>query len=441
MPTASLDDMPSGTVVIESLDQEGRGVAHIEGKTLFVEGALTGECVTYSSHCIKKRFELARLEQIIKPSNQRVMPLCAHYGLCGGCVMQHVEPQSQAAVKQRVLEDALWHIARLRARILWPPIWGETWAYRTRARLSVRRVERKGGVLVGFHEKRSSYIADMRECRVLSSQVSLLLEPLKAMLTGLSIAARIPQVEVAQDDTQVALVLRVLDSPSARDQEALRGFAQAHDVVLYLQPAGPDSAVLFYPDNAQPLSYVLPDFNVRFHFAPTEFTQVNPGVNRMLVRRAIQLLAPRRGERIADLFCGLGNFSLPMARYGAHVVGIEGSAALVQRAQENARLNALDNLCTFSSANLFRADEARLRPWGHFDKLLLDPPREGALAVVKALEDDAPSRLVYISCNPATLARDAAVLVHEKGYVLEGMGIAAMFPHTAHVESLALFVR
>lgn len=427
---------------IESLDNEGRGVAHVDGKVIFIEGALPGELVEYSSFHRKPSYEKANVSRVIKASSQRVSPGCPHFGVCGGCSMQHLNLWAQTAAKQRVLEDALWHLARLRPEQLYPPISGAGWGYRQRARLSVRHVPKKGGVLVGFHEKRSSFIAVMDSCAVLPPKVSALIPELKTLVAGLSTPDRLPQVEISIGGEQIVFVLRHLEPLTPGDEDRLRRFADAHGIVWYLQPKGPDTVHLFHPPGTPPLAYTLPDFGVELQFSPTEFTQVNHGVNRMLVRRAMNLLKPQAGERIGDLFCGLGNFTLPIASQGATVVGIEGSAALVARAKANAERNGLGGRCEFGVANLFEATPESLAALGHFDKLLVDPPRDGALAVVQALPvAGGPQRIVYVSCSPATLARDAAILVHEKGYALRGAGIASMFPHTSHVESIALFER
>lgn len=426
---------------IESLDNDGRGVAHVDGKVVFVEGALAGELVEYSSYRRKPSYELAQTTAILTPSSQRVAPKCPHFGVCGGCSMQHLGPAAQTAAKQRVLEDALWHLARLRPDVLYPPIQGEHWGYRHRARLSVRLVPRKGGVLVGFHERRSSYVAVMDSCAVLPKKVSALLPAMRDLVESLSIPDRLPQIEVAVGDDQVVLVLRILEPLTSADELALRSFADRHGVVLYLQTGGPDTAALFHPMDAAPLAYSLPDFGVQLAFRPTEFTQVNHGVNRMLVRRAMRLLDPQPGERIADMFCGLGNFTLPIAASGATVVGVEGSKALVDRARQNAERNGLEGRCEFGVANLFETTPEALAALGRFDKMLIDPPREGAAELVKSLPGESSERIVYVSCNPATLARDAAILVHERGYKMRGAGIACMFPNTSHVESIALFER
>ena len=427
--------------LIESLDHEGRGVAHVDGKAIFIEGGLPGEVVEYASFRRKPTFEQATAEAIRVPSSQRVEPRCPHFGVCGGCSMQHLQPVAQTAAKQRVLEDALWHLARLRPETILPPIAGAAWGYRHRARLSVRNVAKKGGVLVGFHEKRSSYVAVMDSCAILPVAISDLIQPLKTLIGSLSRPDRLPQIEVAVGDDQRVLVLRNLEPLTPSDEDRLRRFADDHRITWYLQPGGPDSAALFHPAGAPPLTYSLPDFGVTLRFRPTDFTQVNHGINRMLVRRAMGLLAPAPGERIADLFCGLGNFTLPIAALGATVVGVEGAKALVERARMNAELNGLAARCEFFVANLFEATPESIAALGHLDKLLIDPPREGAAEVVKSLGDAGPARIVYVSCNPATLARDAAILVHERGYALRGAGIASMFPNTSHVESIALFER
>ncbi|MBI4998265.1 MAG: 23S rRNA (uracil(1939)-C(5))-methyltransferase RlmD [Rhodocyclales bacterium] len=427
--------------LIESLDNEGRGIAHVDGKVIFIEGALFGERVEFASYRRKPTYEQAQAVAIIQASSQRVTPRCPHFGVCGGCSMQHLEASAQTAAKQRVLEDALWHLARLKPETVFPPISGPAWGYRHRARLSVRHVAKKGGVLVGFHEKRSSYVAVMNSCAVLPPAVSDLIEPLKALIGSMSRPDRLPQIEVAVGDNQCVFVLRNLEPLTPADEDRLRGFADRHRITWYLQPGGPDTAALFHPPAAPPLEYTLPDFGVKLRFRPTDFTQVNHGINRMLVRRAMGLLKPQPGERIADLFCGLGNFTLPIAASGATVVGVEGAKALVERARANAELNGLAERCEFQVANLFEATAESIAALGKLDKLLIDPPREGAVAVVNALGESAPGRIVYVSCSPATLARDAAILVHEKGYALRGAGIASMFPNTSHVESIALFER
>lgn len=423
--------------VIESLDREGRGVAHVDGKAIFIEGALPGETVEYRSYRRKPSYEQARVERVLRSAGGRVAPRCEYFGVCGGCAMQHIELRTQVAAKQRVLEDALAHIGAVRADCMLSPVYGSAWGYRHRARLSVRNVPKKGGVLVGFHERHSSYITDMHACEILPQAVSCLIDPLRVLVAALSISDRLPQIEVAVGAEVTVLVLRILQPLTGSDEALLRRFAEHHRVQLWLQPQGPDSARPFHPLDAPPLYYALPEFGVRVHFAPTDFTQVNHAVNEMLVRRALRLLDPQPGERVLDLFCGLGNFTLPVAASGATVTGVEGSAGLVARARYNAELNGLR--ARFEAGNIFEPRNCAALPAA--DKLLIDPPREGAIEVVKALGATAPARIVYVSCDPATLARDAAVLVHTKGYRLRAAGVVNMFPHTAHVESMALFER
>jgi 23S rRNA (uracil1939-C5)-methyltransferase len=434
------------TVLITALDQEGRGIARIDGKAVFVEGALAGELVSIEIYRKRPTYELARATGILRASPSRVVPLCPHFGVCGGCSLQHLEAAAQVAAKQRVLEDALWHIGRVRAGELLAPIHGPAWGYRQRARLSVRDVPKKGGVLVGFHERKSSFITDMRSCPVLPPHISSLLPSLRELIGSLSLRDRLPQIELAVGDDaddgtgNEVLVLRNLAALTANDERALTDFADRHGVRLYLQPQGPATVQAFHPP-ARTLGYALADFAVRIEFQPTDFTQVNVAMNRMLVRRAIGLLEPTEGDAVADFFCGLGNFSLPIARRGAQVVGVEGSAPLVRRAQANAQANGLADRARFVVADLFEATPASLEALGAIDKALLDPPREGAIALVKALPVARLSRVVYVSCNPATLARDSSVLVHERGFALRKAGIVNLFPHTAHVESVALFTR
>ncbi len=429
--------MPTG--IIESLDHEARGITRLDGKTIFVEGALPGERVEFVSHRRKPTYEVARVERILKASPDRVTPKCPHFGVCGGCSMQHLDSAAQVAAKQRVLESNLWHLGRIKAEQLYAPIYGAAWGYRLRARLSVQMVPKKGGALVGFHERKSSFVADLRECPNLAPHVSALLVPLRDLVAALSINRALPQIEVAVGEHMTALVLRIMERLTGADEALLRAFADRYGVVFYLQPQGPASAYRFYPLDGPKLSYRLPDFDIEHFFSPTEFTQVNFAINRVLVRRALALLHPQAGERIADMFCGLGNFTLPMARSGAQVVGIEGSAGLVRRAAENAAANGLKKQVVYGVANLFEATPKTLSTLGHFDKMLIDPPREGAVELVNSISADGPRRIVYVSCNPATLARDAAILVKQKGYRLRGAGVINMFPNTSHVESIALF--
>ena len=421
---------------IDALDAAGRGVARLAGKVVFVEGALAGEKVEARLLESKAKFDRARVTAILRASSSRREPRCPHFGTCGGCATQHADARTQVAAKQRWLEDNLARIGKVKADAMLAPIYGEEWGYRHRARLSVRYVEGKGGALVGFRERRSTYVADMKGCDVLPPRISALIPALRALITALSIRDRIPQVEIAAGEAATVLLFRHLLPFSADDQARLRAFADEHQVSVWLQPAGPDSAAAFHPAQQEALYYALPEFGLKIFFKPADFTQVNPAVNRLLVSRALRLLDPQPGERVADLFCGIGNFALPIAARGAQVIGFEGSPLLVERARANAAANGL--VAQFEVADLFQPN---LGPYGRFDKYLLDPPREGAAALVTSLPDEWPRRIVYVSCDPATLARDADVLVHHKGFALAAAGVVNMFPHTAHVESIALFIR
>ncbi|MFC4159266.1 23S rRNA (uracil(1939)-C(5))-methyltransferase RlmD [Chitinimonas lacunae] len=427
--------------LVESLDFEGHGVAHVGGKTIFIDGALPFETVEYSSYRKKPNFENAQAVAILKESYLRVTPRCRHFGVCGGCSMQHVDARAQVAVKQRVLEDNLSRIGNVKPDSILSAIHGPTWGYRHRARLSARYVAKKGTVLVGFHEKRSSYIADMQSCEILPAKISAMLPAMRELVMNLSIRERMPQIELALGDAVDVLVLRIMDPLNEADEALVRQFADRHTVQIWLQPKGPDTAYPFYPLDAPTLSYSLPEFGIVMPYKPTEFTQVNPHINRVLVSRAIRLLDPQPGEHIADMFCGLGNFTLPIARRGATVLGMEGSEGLVQRAREGAKHNGLAERTEFQVANLFEITPEKLAALGRFDRMLIDPPRDGAMELVKSIaeDDSAPRRIVYVSCNPATLARDANVLVNVKGYRMEAAGVVNMFPHTGHVESIALF--
>jgi 23S rRNA (uracil1939-C5)-methyltransferase len=402
---------------------------------VFVEGALPGEQAAVRVFHKKRKFEIARATRVMDDSPGRRVPKCAHFGVCGGCATQHADERTQMAAKQRWLEDCLERIGKVKPETLMPIVYGPEWGYRHRARLSVRRVPRKGGVLVGFRERRSTYIADMRECPVLPDGVAQLLSPLRILVEGLSVRERLPQIEVAVGDNATVLVFRHLEPLTAEDKALVKDFAASQGIHAWLQPAGPDSAHPFHPADSA-LYYELPEFGVRIHFRPTEFTQVNPAMNRVLVSRALKLLDAQPGERVADLFCGLGNFTLPLAKQGAQVVGFEGSAGLVERARQNAAANGL--VAQFEVADLFKSGIAAFGP---FEKILIDPPREGAIELIKSLPEAWPRRIVYVSCDPATLARDAGVLVNTRGWRLVAAGVVNMFPHTAHVESVAVFER
>ena len=438
-------------VVVESLDQEGRGVAHREGKAVFIEGALPGETVVYEVLRHKARYESGRAIEIAHESALRVVPRCPHAGLhvgaCGGCSMQHIDARAQVAMKQRVLEDTLWHVGRVRPQMLLRPVAGPSWRYRHRARLAVRYVAKKNGVLVGFHERASSYVADIHQCEVVPRKISDLLLPLRDLVSSLTLRDRLPQIELAIGGSTVVLVFRVLQQLTAADGALLRDFGLMHAVGIWLQPAGPASAVPLDDDQPQRLELLLPEFGVALPFLPTDFTQVNHRINEVLVSRVLRLLAPNSTDVVADFFCGLGNFTLPLATRVRKVIGLEGSSFLVERAREAAAHNGLTNRTQFEMRNLFEftADDWRglVDRAGAIDKVLIDPPREGALALVQALADTSvppqrPARVVYVSCNPATLARDCNVMVNHGGWVLRAAGVVNMFPHTSHVESIAL---
>lgn len=428
---------------IQSLDLEARGVARHDGKVVFVEGALPGEQVVANIVRRKPSFDTARTERVLRSSSQRVMPKCPNFGVCGGCAMQHLEPAAQVAVKQRALEDALWHIGKVHPQRILPPMHGPVWGYRYRARLSVRLVHKKGGVLVGFREKRGAYVADMTECLVLPPHVSAMLVPLRELIGQLSIPKAIPQIEVAVGDETTALLLRHMEPLTAADQALLTAFAQTHNVSWWLQPKGPETVQPMLPEDADRLAYVLPQFGLRMAYRPSDFTQVNHAINQTLIARALSLLDVQSNDRVADLFCGLGNFTLPLATRAREVVGIEGSKALIDRAREAAAANGLAGTTDFAVLNLFEVDVAWLRDLAYFDRMLIDPPRDGAEAVARALSaltpGERPKRIVYVSCNPATLARDAGILVNEGGYRMLAAGAINMFPHTGHVESIAVF--
>lgn len=442
---------------IESLDTEGRGVGHLvnpdgaPGKVIFVEGALPGERVGFESWRKKKSWEAAKITGLFRESALRVKPRCPHFGVCGGCSMQHMEPSAQVAVKQRILEDNLWHIGRVRPELMLRPVYGPFWGYRYRARLSVNHVPKKGGMLVGFHERKSRFVADMTSCAVLPAHVSDMLVPLRELIGSLSIYDKVPQIELAIGEEKgkslTVMVLRIMAPLSAEDEVRLKAFANQYGVQWWLQTKGPETVALFYPETQQ-LQYSLPEFAVTMPFKPSDFTQVNHQINQVLVSRAVRLLGILPDDRVGDLFCGLGNFTLPIARQAKEVVGMEGSETLTERAKAAARLNGLSEKTDFFTRNLFEMNEEEWVSAGRFDRILVDPPRDGALAVcqtIAALTGEhaqfKPSRIVYVSCNPSTLARDAGVLVNDGGYALKLAGVVNMFPHTSHVESIAVFDR
>ena len=405
-----------------------------EGKVVFVEGALPGERVAFRTVTGKRKFDVAVTTSVLESSAGRREPRCPHFGRCGGCATQHADERTQMAAKQRWLEDCLERIGKVKPETLLPVTYGPEWGYRHRARLSVRHVASRGA-LVGFRERRSTYVADMRQCPVLPEAMSALIVPLRELVGKLSIKERLPQIEVAVADNATVLVFRHLLPLTSSDESLIRDFADQHQIHAWLQPKGPESAHPFHPTQSE-IFYTLPEFGLRIQFRPTEFTQVNHAMNRILVSKAVSMVDPQPGERIADLFCGLGNFSLPLAARGAQVVGFEGSRELVARARQNAAANGL--VAQFEVVDLFKSS---VNAFGPFRKLLIDPPREGAVEVVKSLPDEWPRRIVYVSCDPATLARDAGILVQTRGFRLVAAGVVNMFPHTAHVESIAQFER
>jgi 23S rRNA (uracil1939-C5)-methyltransferase len=451
--------LPDGWLAVESMDIDAQGIARRpDGKVVFIEGALPFEVVSTSVHRKKNHWEAGVVTAIHRESSQRVLPGCPHFGLhtgaCGGCKMQHLHESAQVAIKQRVLEDNLWHLGKVKPDMMLRPIEGPAWGYRYRARLSVRHVHKKGEVLIGFHERTSRYVADMKVCPVLPPHVSALLMPLRALIFGMDARETLPQIELACGDEVTALVLRHMEPLSGGDMARLRAFAGQHGVQWWLQSKGPDTAKLM--DAGGPLlSYALPEFGISMPFKPTDFTQVNPHINRVLVTRALRLLGAKKHERVIDWFCGLGNFTLPIATTAGEVLGLEGSETLVARSRDNFTLNQTGRTqplapTQFAARNLFEMTPELLVADGVAQKWLVDPPREGAFALVKAMAElhtnptlrgswTPPQRIVYVSCNPATLARDASLLVHEAGYRCVAAGVVNMFAHTAHVESMAVF--
>ena len=457
---------------VEALDLDAQGIARLapseeeliqgqSGKVIFIQGALPTELVTYTVTSEKARFSKAKVRQIFKPAVFRAEPKCAAFGVCGGCTMQHLDIRAQVAMKQRVLEDDLRHIAKTKPQEILRPMGGPTWEYRHRARLSaVNRSIKKGTVLIGFHEGKSSYVADMLACEILPKHVSDLLPELRKLVMGLSIVDRMPQIEIAVGEPEepfsedpkkakpvTALVFRILNPLTTDDERLLRQFADHHQVWIWLQPKGIETVAPFYPETGK-LCYRLPEFEIEMPFKPADFTQVNHMMNRALVSRAIRLLEVKTSDRVLDLFCGLGNFTLPLARKANAVLGIEGLEILTTRAKENAVHNHLANKVSFMKSDLFEVTPETIASWGKAERWLMDPPREGAMEICKALadlhiqkSDLLPQRIVYVSCNPKTLARDVEILCHHAGYTLSSAGIVNMFPHTSHVESMAVFDR
>ncbi len=426
------------TGTVAALTHTGEGVVR-GGKAIFIAGALPGETVRYRRTRAHRQHDEAELVEVLTPAPERVTPRCPHFGVCGGCALQHLAPEAQLEARHAELRDNLERLGRVTPASWLPPLRGPVWGYRRRARLGAKFVTKKGKVLVGFRERLTPFIADIQHCDVLAPPVGDLITPLAELIMSLSIRERLPQIEVAVADNAVALVMRVLDPPSASDLERLREFGARHRVRLYLQPGGLDS-VQELGAPGEPLRYALPRFEVELQFQPTDFIQINGAVNEALVSRAVELLELNPADRVLDLFCGIGNFTLPIARAAGHVVGVEGDAGLVARARQNARLNGLGNT-EFHVADLARLGTAPgTATWlrEEFTHVVLDPPRAGALEVLASVASLAPRRVLYISCHPGSLARDLGVLVNEHGFTLEAAGVLDMFPHTAHFESLAL---
>jgi len=425
---------------IESLSPEGRGVAHIEGKVVFVDFALPGEVVEFKYTRMSKNFDEARAMNIILASEDRVEPVCAHFGVCGGCSMQHQEHEAQIRSKQDSLMLQFEHMAHTQPKNILPPLRGPVEHYRQKARLGVKYVHKKGKVLVGFREKGNAFLADLTRCPVLHESVGNHLLDLSELIMGLQAREVIPQIEVAISDTQTALVFRHLEDLNESDKEVMTRFAQAHNLQIMLQSGGPDTVVPLWPEKPAALSYTLQEQGITIEFQPNDFTQVNSEINQAMVSKTLQMLELTAQDKVLDLFCGLGNFTLAMARQCAEVTGVEGGQSMVLKARENALNNQIEN------ASFFAADlsvDISHEPWlrDKYDKILLDPPRSGAMEMLKYIGKLGAKRIVYVSCNPATLARDSNTLVNEYGYTLQDAGVMDMFPHTAHVESIALFTK
>lgn len=428
------------TARIRAVTHDGRGIADLPGKTVFVAGALDGENVRFVRRKKRRNFDEAELLEVLEPSPSRIDPRCAVFGRCGGCVMQHVSDNEQRAVKHQALVDSLSRIGQVTpGRWLEPLVGDHSWRYRRRARLAVKEVRGKGRVLVGFRERHAPFITDMRRCEVLQAPVDGLIGALSELVGHLTVSARLPQIEVAVADNGTELIFRVLDPPTDEDRALLQAFGREHGLRIALQPGGLDSVYrLDTGASDEALRYAIPEFDVDIEFRSTDFVQVNGDINRRMLSQAVELLDVQPTHRVLDLFCGIGNFTLPLARRARDVVGIEGERRQVEQAEHNARQNGIDN-ATFLCANLFEIEGDE--PWlqAGCDRLLLDPARSGAKELVAEIGRLQPERIVYVSCHPGTLARDAGQLVNSAGYRLEAAGIIDMFPHTAHVESMAVF--
>ena len=426
--------------VIEDMTHEGNGVTRLDGKTVFVAGSLTGEKVKYQQVKRSKKFDEADLIEVIEASPDRVEPRCEYFGYCGGCSLQQMDESKQIIYKEKILVDNLQRLGNVTADEMLEPLTGPHWQYRRKARLGVKDVPKKGRVLVGFREKRAPYIADIKSCQVLESSVGLKLTALSEMIEKLSIKAKLPQIEVAIGDNAVGLVFRVLEDPTEDDLKILREFVAAEGFTAWLQPGGPDTVVPLDDHDTQ-LYYELPDYDTRVNFLPSDFTQINPELNKKMVKRAVEMLDIQPGQQVLELFAGLGNFTVPLARQAGEsgeVVTVEGEATLVARGEDNAKQNGCTNTVGYV-ANLY--EDCTNEPWygRKFDRVLIDPPRSGAAEILPMIAAASPEKIVYVSCHPGTLARDAGILVNDHGYRLVQAGVMDMFPHTAHVESIALF--
>jgi len=431
--------MPVQEVDITDLSHDGRGVAHVDGKALFVAGALPGERVSLRALTRHRHFDEAKVESVLKASPDRIEPRCIHFGVCGGCALQHLAPAAQIAAKQRVLAENFERIGKVASERWLDPLTSEPWGYRRKGRLSVKWVAKKDKALVGFREDNPRFVADLSICHTLLPEVGHRIAAIGELVGSLDAKRDIAQIEIAAGDATVALVFRHLQPLSDEDIARLKAFAQQHDLAILLQPGGPDSVRALWPETIA-LSFRIPDSNVDIAFKPLDFVQVNAGMNRLMIAHALALLDPQPEDRVLDLFCGLGNFTLPLARRVGSVVGVEGDAGLVARARENAAANGITN-AEFFAADL--AADQRGAPWAvrDYDKLLFDPPRSGAAAMLEYLPRKKTRRIVYVSCHPGSLARDAGTLVQQHGFRLVAAGVMDMFPHTAHVESIALFER
>lgn len=431
------------TAIIESASHDGRGIAAVAGKKVFVAGALKGEEVRFLRRKRRRNYDEAELLDVLKPSSSRIEPRCAVFGVCGGCSLQHVSDDDQRTIKQQSLRDNLQRIGHVAPQTWLSPVFNDSsegsWHYRRRARLAVKDVPAKGRVMVGFREQHAPFVTNMSRCEVLAHPVDSLMGKLSTLVSQLSIRARLPQIEVAIADNATALIFRVLDPTTDHDNALLKAFGIEHSLRILLQTGGLDTTYSLHPeDDEAALHYRLDEFDVTIEFTGTDFVQINGPVNKLMVSQAIELLQVNSNHRVLDLYCGIGNFSLPLARKAAHVLGIEGEQRQVERARSNAGINGIDN-AEFKTADLSKIDgsETWLRqPW---DRVLLDPARNGAMDVICQMDKIAPQRIVYVSCHPATLARDAGELIEKHGYHLEAAGIIDMFPHTGHVESIAVF--